>query len=103
MGLVGRPAGHRTRPIQHDPFRMSGVMYDLKFLSTPSGEIHQLGITRLERMRGLARSREPIELSSLDGFFPELRGCVVEDNSGVGSCFDYVEPFVFGAMPVWDG
>jgi len=103
MGLIGCPAGHRSRPIQHDPFRMSRIMYDLKFLPTPSSEIHQLGITRLERMRGLARSWEPVELSRLDGLFSEFGGCVVEDDSGVGSGFDYVEPFVFGAVPVWNG
>lgn len=27
----------------------------------------------------------------------------MEDDPGVGSCFDYVEPFIFGAVPVWDG
>lgn len=53
-------------------------------------------------MRGLARSREPIELTRLDGLFAEFRGYVVEDDSGVGSRFEYVEPFVFGAVPVWD-
>ena len=78
-------------------------MYNLKFLSTPSSEIHQLSLTRLERMRSPIRSREPIELSRLDGLFSEFGGCVVEDDSGVGPGFDYVEPFVFGAVPVWDG
>ena len=27
----------------------------------------------------------------------------MEDDSGVGSRFEYVEPFVFGAVPVWNG
>ena len=78
-------------------------MYNIEFLPTPSSEIHQLSLTRLEGMRGLARSREPVELSRLDGLFTEFRGCIVEDDSGVGSCFDYVKPFVFSTVPVWDG
>ena len=27
----------------------------------------------------------------------------MEDDSGVGSGFDDVEPFIFGTVPVWDG
>lgn len=78
-------------------------MHNFELLPTPSGKIYQLSLARLERMRGLARSREPIELPRLDGLFAEFRGYVVEDDSGVGSRFEYVEPFVFGAVPVWDG
>ena len=103
MGLVDRPARHRSRPVQHDPFPVSGIVYDLKFLPTPSSEIHQFSIARFERMRSLSRSWKPIELSRLYGLFSGFCGWVVEDDSGVGSGFDYVEPFVFGAVPVWDG
>ena len=53
-------------------------------------------------MRDLARSGEPIEFSRLDGLFAEFSGRLVEDDSGVGSGFEYVEPFVFGAVPMWD-
>ena len=78
-------------------------MHNLKFLPTSSSEIRQLSLARLERMRGLARSREPIELPRLDGFLARFCGCIVEDDSGVRSGFDNVEPFVFGAVPVRDG
>jgi len=103
MGLVRHPARRRSRPIQHDSFGLSGIMHNLKFLPTPPSEINQLGLARFERMCGLARSGEPIEFPGLDGLFARFCGCVVEDDPGVGPCFDYVEPFVFGAVPMWDG
>jgi hypothetical protein len=78
-------------------------MDNLKLLPTPSSKIYQLSLARLERMRNLARSGEPIKLSRLDGLFAEFRRYVVEDDPGVGSCFEYVEPFVFGAVPVRNG
>lgn len=78
-------------------------MDNLEFLPTSSSKIYQLGLTRLECMRGLACSGEPVEFSGLNGLFADFRGYVVEDDSGVGSRFEYVEPFIFGAMPVWDG
>ena len=102
VGLFRRPTGRRPRPIQHDPLRLPREMDDLDFLPAPSSKIHQLGLARLERMRGPARGGEPIELPRLDGLFAEFCRCVVEDDSGVGSRFDYVEPFVFGAVPMWD-
>ena len=78
-------------------------MHNLKFLPTPSSKIHQLGLARLERMSSLARGGESKELARLDGLLAGVHGCVVEDNSGVGPGFNDVEPFVFGAVPVWDG
>ena len=103
MGLLRRPARPGPRPIQHDPLRLSRVMHNLKFLPTPSSEVHQLSLARLECMGGLARSREPIELPRLYGLLARFCGCVVEDDSGVGSGFDDIEPFVIGAVPVRDG
>ena len=103
MDIIRHPARRRSRPIQHDSLSLSRIMHNIKFLPAPSSEINQLCFARLERMSGLARSGEPIEFPRLDGFFATFRGCVVEDDPGVGSCFDYVEPFIFGAVPVWDG
>ena len=103
MNLIRRPTRHRARAIQHDPLRLSGIVDNLKFLPAPSRKIHQLGLSRLERMSDFAGSREPVEFSGLDRFFAEFRRCIVKDDSGVGSRFDYVEPFVFSAVPVWDG
>ena len=103
IGLLRRPAGRRSRPIQHDPLRLSGVMYNLQLLPTPASEIHQLGFARLERMRGFASGREPVELSRLDGLFARLCRRILEDDPGILPGFDDVEPFVFGAVPVWDG
>jgi len=78
-------------------------MHNFKLLPTPSSKIYQLSLARFERVRGLARGGESIELSRLDGLFAEFRGYVVQDDPGVGSRFEYVEPFVFGAVPVRDG
>ena len=78
-------------------------MYNLQLLPTPAREIHQLGFARLERMCGFARGREPVELSRLNGLFARLCRRILEDDPGILSGFDDVEPFVFGAVPVWDG
>jgi len=103
MDLFRRPARRRPRPIQHDPLRLSREMHNLEFLPTPSRKIHKFGLARLKRMRGPVRSGESIKLPRFDGLFAEPSRCVVEDDLGVGSRFDDVEPFVFGAVPVWDG
>lgn len=54
-------------------------------------------------MCDLSRGGEPVEFPGLDGFLAKIGRDVVEDDSGVGSRLDNVEPFVFCAVPVWDG
>ena len=54
-------------------------------------------------MCGLARGREPVELPGLDGLFAGLCRRILEDDPGIWPGFDDVEPFVFGAVPVWNG
>ena len=78
-------------------------MHNFQLLPAAPGKVYQLGLARLKRVRGLSRSGEPIELPRLNGLFAEFCGYVVEDDSGVWSRFEYVEPFVFGAVPMRDG
>lgn len=103
VGVFRHPARYRSRTIQHDPLRLAGIMYDLKLLPAPSSKVHQFTLTRLEGMGCLVCGGEPVELSSLNRLFTEFLTHIVEGDSGIGSRLDYVEPFIFGAVPVWDG
>ena len=78
-------------------------MHNFELLPAPSGKVYQLSLARLERVRGLSRGGEPIELSRLNRLLAEFCRYVVEDDSGVGTGFEDVEPFVFGAVPMRDG
>ena len=72
IDLVRRPARDSSSPIQHDPLRLSRIMDNFELLSTASSKIYQFSLARLERMRDLARSGEPVELSRMDVLLAEF-------------------------------
>ena len=104
MFLLDPPHEARSSPIDDNLHLYRRVMDDLHLLPSPSNEVYHLIHSRLERMPRLCRRREPKEVSRLDFLLPGLRlPVLVKNDTRTFSGFDDVEPFVFVAMPVWDG
>lgn len=103
MFLLDPPHETRPSPIDDSLHLYRRIMDDLHFLPSPSNEVDHLIRSSLECMPGLRRRREPKEVSRLDFLLPGLRlPVLIENGTRTFSGFDYVEPFVFVAMPVWD-